>query len=350
VVTQASALAVAALTLLLPSMLYAGTLMTENAFLPVFLTAALLLVLAAGVACGGGDDESEPTRADAELVTVEDLRALAEDADGPVFWAGPRAGLQYELSQTSDGRIYVRYLPPDVEVGDPRAGYLTVGTYPAEDALAATRRLGEKEGSVVQDLLGGGIAAYDEDTPTSVYVAFPGINRQIEIYDPSPKEARLLAFSGSIMPILAEDAPPEQTGEPVAATEEELKEVAAETEHPVYWLGPRSGVTYELTRLPNGQIYIRYLPEGVEVGDRRPEFETVGTYPRPNALAELGKTSPEDAVTFAVPEGGKAYADPDTPTNVHFAFRGGDYEVELFHPSAAEAERLVRAGDVVPIR
>jgi alpha/beta superfamily hydrolase len=41
------------------------------------LTAALLLVLAAGVACGGGDDESEPTRADAELVTVEDLRALA---------------------------------------------------------------------------------------------------------------------------------------------------------------------------------------------------------------------------------------------------------------------------------
>jgi hypothetical protein len=46
VVTQASALAVAALTLLLPSMLYAGTLMTENAFLPVFLTAALLLVLA----------------------------------------------------------------------------------------------------------------------------------------------------------------------------------------------------------------------------------------------------------------------------------------------------------------
>ncbi len=45
VVSQASALAVAALTLLLPSMLYAGTLMTENAFLPIFLTAALLLVL-----------------------------------------------------------------------------------------------------------------------------------------------------------------------------------------------------------------------------------------------------------------------------------------------------------------
>ncbi|HSC92034.1 MAG TPA: glycosyltransferase family 39 protein [Gaiellaceae bacterium] len=46
VVSQPGALVVAVLTAALPSLLYAGTLMTENAFFPLFLLAALALVLA----------------------------------------------------------------------------------------------------------------------------------------------------------------------------------------------------------------------------------------------------------------------------------------------------------------
>jgi hypothetical protein len=46
VVSQAGALAVAVLTAVLPSLLYAGMLMTENAFFPLFLLAALALVCA----------------------------------------------------------------------------------------------------------------------------------------------------------------------------------------------------------------------------------------------------------------------------------------------------------------
>ena len=46
VLSQLGALLAAALAVALPSLLYAGTLMTENAFYPVFLSAALALVLA----------------------------------------------------------------------------------------------------------------------------------------------------------------------------------------------------------------------------------------------------------------------------------------------------------------
>jgi hypothetical protein len=46
VLSQLFALAAAALSVALPSLLYAGTLMTENAFYPIFLCAALALVLA----------------------------------------------------------------------------------------------------------------------------------------------------------------------------------------------------------------------------------------------------------------------------------------------------------------
>ena len=44
VLTARAALAVAALTIIVPSMLYTGTLMTENAFYPVFLAACLAIV------------------------------------------------------------------------------------------------------------------------------------------------------------------------------------------------------------------------------------------------------------------------------------------------------------------
>jgi hypothetical protein len=32
----------------------------------------------------------------------------------PVYWAGPRPSYTYELTRTSDGRIFVRYLPTGV--------------------------------------------------------------------------------------------------------------------------------------------------------------------------------------------------------------------------------------------
>ena len=72
----------------------------------------------------------------------------------------------------------------------------------------------------------------------------------------------------------------------------------------MYRLGPRTGFTYELRRLPNGQVYIRYLPEHVEVGDPRPDFETIGTYPAPNALAALEQSSGDDAERFPCPAAG----------------------------------------------
>ena len=316
--------------------------------------AALVLVAAVGawLLTREGDEDAEPRRAPAELASVENLRERAAAVDGPVFWAGPRPGMQYELSQTGDGRIYIRYLPPDVAIGDPRANFLTIGTYPVEDALAEARRSGGVEGAVTRALEGGGLAVYNERTPTSVYIAFRGVDRLVEVYDPSPETARRLAYSGAITPVVEDaEAEPEQPGRPVAATEEDLEELAADVDHPVYWLGPRRGFTYELTRLPNGQIYIRYLPDGVDVGDDRPEYETVGTYPVADGLATIEEASAApDAVTFGVAGGGRGYYSEATPTNVHFALPDSKFQVEVFHPTPGRARQLVRTGRVVPIR
>ena len=47
---------------------------------------------------------------------------------------------------------------------------------------------------------GGGTALVNENTPTSVYLAYPGSEYQIEVFDPDPARALKLVTSGQIQP------------------------------------------------------------------------------------------------------------------------------------------------------
>jgi hypothetical protein len=135
-----------------------------------------------------------------------------------------------------------------------------------------------------------------------------------------------------------------------AASESELKEFADSASHPVYWAGPKEGQTYELTRTTNGFVYVRYLPEGTEVGDPRSRFLTIGTYPRPGAFAELQRAAKtEGAVSLKIERGGLAVFNEARPTSVYLGYPDARYQVEVFHPSPDEARRLALSGQVVPV-
>ncbi len=138
---------------------------------------------------------------------------------------------------------------------------------------------------------------------------------------------------------------------PAAATEEELKELAAEVDHPVYWAGPSEDDTYELTRTRGGGIYIRYLPEGVEVGDPRPRFTTVGTYPAAAAFRTVREGARRtDAKAYRFKSGAIAVTYAKTPSSVFFAFPSSPYLVEVFDRSPARAVQLVTSGQVQLIK
>src|SRR5215211_732283 len=64
------------------------------------------------------------------IASEEDLVALSDKLGQPVYWAGEQVDTRTALTETEDGRVYVRYLTGDAELGDPQPGYLTVGTYP----------------------------------------------------------------------------------------------------------------------------------------------------------------------------------------------------------------------------
>ena len=139
--------------------------------------------------------------------------------------------------------------------------------------------------------------------------------------------------------------------EPVAATPERLRELSVEAGHPVYWVGPRQGATYELTRTSDDRIFVRYLPKGVDVGSQRATFTIVGTYPFPDAYAGLQDLAKKkDEVSLTTPKGGLAVYSTSRPTNVYLAFPGSDSQIEVFDPSASRARELVTSGRVAPVR
>jgi hypothetical protein len=285
-----------------------------------------------------GDNGSKksplPARAQAVAVSPGGLVTLSNTSGQPIYWAGPKSGDTYELTKASDGRVWVRYLPPGVAVGS-TSPYLTVGTYPLGNAYAVTRRLERKKGSTQVNAPGRAVAFYT--TPTNVYVAFPGVPYQVEVYSPSASEAQATVASGAITPAASGSTPTSAHFVTVTA----LKKFAAGLAQPLYWAGPQSGVRYELTQTSNGNVYLRYVPRGVAAGSKQ-SYLTIGTYPLTNAFSAT-KTQAEASgnTKVTVGGGGVAFFANSRPTNVYAAFPAGDVQIEVFDPDAAQAKSVV---------
>jgi hypothetical protein len=146
-------------------------------------------------------DDTAPAASGATATSESELRSFAESASHPVYWAGPKDDFTYELTRTTDGRVYVRYLPQGTDVGDPRARFLTVGTYPRAGAWAELKRAAKAKGAISLKLERGGLAVFSQARPTSVYFGYPDARYQVEVYHPSPTEARRLALSGQVVPV-----------------------------------------------------------------------------------------------------------------------------------------------------
>jgi len=137
------------------------------------------------------------------LVSQAQLERLAGSVDHPVYWAGPKSGYSYEVTSTSNGRFYVRYLPSGVRAGDPRPNYLVVGTYAQQGAFADLKHAAKQQGSISLGIDRGGLAEFATGRPTSVYFSYPAAKYQVEVYSPSGDTARRLVLGGGIVPVPA---------------------------------------------------------------------------------------------------------------------------------------------------
>jgi len=119
---------------------------------------------------------------------------------GKVYWLGPVQGDQYTLVSKANGQVTVTYVPAGQ---DPKSNgnWRAVGTYPVAGAFSVTKTAGANPGSKLVTNSDGSIVVYSDSRPTNVYVAFPGVNYQIEIYDPTPGAALQAATGGLVTSI-----------------------------------------------------------------------------------------------------------------------------------------------------
>ncbi len=315
----------------------------------VVLLAATAVILWLALRDTGGSSSSQATSA--ASVSPEQIKTLAASVRHPVFWVGAQEGYTYELTRTSKGAIFIRYLPEGVKVGADKA-YLTVATYPFPGAYAATQKLARQTGSTAIPIAHDGVAVPSKNYPQSVHAAYPGVDYQVEIYDPTAGTATNLVATGRLAAFGSlEASTPAATKNPkaTAASVADLKDLAKSLGHPIYWAGPKKGYTYELLHTPSGQVYIRYLPRGVAVGASVPYF-TVATYPFPSAYGAIEALSKKKGIEkIKLSGGGLAEVDPKYPKSIHLAYPKSDYQVEVFDPSPARARQIVTSGQISQI-
>ena len=160
--------------------------------------ASALLVWLLFIRDGGNDDASQRAQKTVQVVSADQLLDALAGVGYPVYWVGSQEGVRYEVTRISDGRTYVRYLPSgaEQESGD---AFRTVGSYSVPDAYGRIKALAERPSASSFPLPGKGIALPNGDDPRSVYVAFPGVDVQIEVYDPGA--GRALQLVKSVTPI-----------------------------------------------------------------------------------------------------------------------------------------------------
>lgn len=122
-------------------------------------------------------------------LSEKELISTVADLGIDVYWAGPVKGARYTLAVPADGQAYVRYLPNGEGLNDTEANYVVIATYVTPDAFAATQAAGNQTNGVTFINVQGAAVYYSKETQTNVYVAYPNIDFQIEVFSPIAKTA-----------------------------------------------------------------------------------------------------------------------------------------------------------------
>ena len=153
-----------------------------------------------GSSSNSGSSATVATGISPTAANKSDLVALQSKVGHQVYWAGDISGKQIELTEATNGRIYVRYLSPKTNIGEQKP-QLTIGTYPVKNAKDALQKVANNPGAIVADLPNGGLVVTNEGAPNDVYLAYPNQDVQVDVYDPNAQDALALAKSGNVVPV-----------------------------------------------------------------------------------------------------------------------------------------------------
>ena len=284
------------------------------------------------------DDPGRP-RPSPRLVSAAELGGAAAGT-APVYWVGPRRGSAYELTQTGQGRVFVRYLSSPAQLGS-RAPRLPRG----RDVRAAERVRRDPRpprGGPARSRSGRRTAASPSTTAPARRACSsrtPAAGTRSRSTTRPRREAHRLVRSGAVTAVPLPGRAAHRLVVPARGLRRESR--AADL------LGGRArpGRVLELTETSQGNVFVRYVRRASDVGSpsaELPRRRDVSARRMPSRASGRPRGG-RGAVTIRVPGGGLAVYDRARPTSVYLAYPGDDRQIEVFHPDARAARKLVRA-------
>jgi hypothetical protein len=143
-----------------------------------------------------------------------------------------------------------------------------------------------------------------------------------------------------------------QTLGQVAMTEGQLREVVAKNKLTAYWSGPDANALYSLVANSNGQVFVRYLPDGQGLSDTAAKYRVIASYPQANAYSVTQAAGNQaNAISFINADGAQVFYSKSYATNVYLAYPESSSEVEIFDPGNGVALGLATtSGKIIQIK
>lgn len=137
-------------------------------------------------------------------LTESELKSIVTQNNIKAYWTGPIEDATYTLNSSTPGQVFIRYVPKGESCDDLRPNFRVIATYEEVDAFSTTESAGTTADGVSLLNSDGSIVYFNKNVPTNIYVAYPGIAYQIEVYDPDPKEAVSLATTQGLLEMIKE--------------------------------------------------------------------------------------------------------------------------------------------------
>jgi hypothetical protein len=155
-----------------------------------------LVLWLAGVFGGKSGGQIRPVVGQPAFVSENDLRAYG-DENGPLYWAGPASDVNYELTVTTSGAVFIRYVPKDEGVGT-TTEVLTVATYPEQHGYEKLAEAATQEDMGSQITQSEALVVVNSRSPQSTYFSFPDAAFQVEVFAPEEGVSEKRVVDGDI--------------------------------------------------------------------------------------------------------------------------------------------------------
>lgn len=166
----------------------------------IALVAILLVALGFALATrtSGADPASgfSPPVGKPVIVSEQQLRQYGSENE-TVYWAGPIANREYELTRSASGASFIRYLPEGVKAGSEKK-YLTVATYPEQNGYQLLQESVNAETLTAERTRSGALVVINPQTIDSTYFSFSHANFQVEVFSPTNGQSKELVLNGKV--------------------------------------------------------------------------------------------------------------------------------------------------------